>query len=95
MSKFELATKLHDSLCPKCNGRCLSRSFCSFTHNSSEYDWKANSANRYFLELAEKAEKIIAETGLSVDDFIVHAKNYPFDIPENVLQSMEKNHFPS
>lgn len=95
MSKFELATTLHDSLCPMCNGRCCVGGFCSFTHNPSEKDWETNSANHYFLQLAEKANKIMEEVNISVDEFIAYAQNFPNNIPENVMKSMEKNNFHS
>lgn len=93
MSKFELATILHDSLCPMCNGRCFVGEFCSFTHNPSEKDWETNSANHYFLQLAEKANKIMEEVNISVDEFIAYAQSFPNNIPENVMKSMERNNF--
>ena len=95
MSKFELATTLHDSLCPMCNGRCLVGGFCSFTHNPSEKDWETIDIriDHYFLQLAEKANKIMEEVNISVDEFIAYAQSFPNNIPENVMKSMERNNF--
>lgn len=90
----ELATKLHDKLCPKCNGRCHTLSLCCFTHKPEESDWDNNPANRYFLGLAKKAAKIMDETNITEDKFITYVSSgFPGDIPENVLTLMQKYDF--
>jgi len=94
MSKT-LATKLHDNLCPMCNGRCHCGSVCIFEHEpKDETVWDNNIANSYFLELAKKAVNIISETGITEEELIHYAKPYGKDnIPSNVSSSMEKHSF--
>ena len=71
MSKT-LATKLHDNLCPMCNGRCHCGSVCIFEHEpKDETVWDNNIANSYFLELAKKAVNIISETGITEEGEVI------------------------
>ncbi len=91
-----LATKLHDSLCPRCNNRCRMGSICLFEHEpKDETVWDNNPANSYFLDLAKKAEEIMAETKITEEDFINYATSYSFseDVPSEILSSMTKHGF--
>ena len=87
-----LATKLHDNLCPRCNGRC--HNICQFTHTPKEEDWETNPANNYFLELAQGGIHIMEETGITEEQLVMYAAALtPEDIPDNVRLAMEKYNF--
>lgn len=92
---YTLATKLHDTCCPKCNGRCHCGSPCLFNHEAEETDWKENVANSYFLDLAKKATAITAETHLTDEQFVEYASGIPYgnDIPAEVYAVMIKHGF--
>lgn len=96
LEKKQLATKLHDHLCPKCNGRCSLGSPCVFTHTPEESDWETNSANSFFLQLANKGLKIMEETHITEEQLVMYA-NYsrtsPEDIPDIVYASMCNHEF--
>ena len=91
----KLATKLHDKLCPKCNGRCNMNNYCSFTHNPTETDWINIYDNSYFLELAQKGIKIMEEAKITEEHLLMCASpDFPFeDIPKEVFSLMEKYNF--
>ena len=96
MSKKMLATKLHDALCPKCNNRCHCGGMCDFTHAATtDEDWEMNPANRYFLNLSEKATAIMEETHIDEETFIHYANEIAFDkpIPPEVYDSMLAHNF--
>lgn len=91
-----LATKLHDSLCPRCNNRCHMGSLCSFEHEpKDESVWSSNSANSYFLDLAKKAKEIIAETKITEEELVSYATSYAIDgdVPNEIISSMKKHGF--
>lgn len=93
MSKM-LAIKLHDTLCPKCNNRCHCGSQCVFTHDTSA-DWSSNSANRFFLELSDKATAIMAEIDINEEQFIEYAIAIPYGnaLPDKVYDAMVAHGF--
>lgn len=87
----ELAVKIHDRCCPKCNGLCHCGAFCEFQSESEKDSVWDLGVNAYFLELAGKGMKIMETLGITEDEFLRYAKRSAFgiEIPKKVQQQMQ------
>ena len=95
MSKKQFATKIHNVCCPICNHRCTcGHHSCGFNSHATDMDWKTGS-NSYFLQLAEKAEKIMDELKITQEDFLNYVAMHATykEIPPEVSEAFEKYDF--